>query len=127
MQYDSAVFEDLVYPPLGVEGEGGGWGGGSSEASSILFIFRSLKRPLPLPKRPSLPSASCRRLNVIFSKFDEVQRSGNMIPSSGSGECDSMTRHQGSALRAVVWTLLNCLHHERTECGWLAGLSGSES
>ncbi|XP_067084283.1 CLIP-associating protein 1a [Osmerus mordax] len=24
------------------------------------------------------------RLNVIFSKFDEVQRSGNMIPSSGS-------------------------------------------
>ena len=26
------------------------------------------------------------RLNVIFSKFDEVQRSGNMISSSGSGE-----------------------------------------
>ncbi|MEQ2173265.1 hypothetical protein GOODEAATRI_030238, partial [Goodea atripinnis] len=25
-------------------------------------------------------------LNVIFSKFDEVQRSGNMIPCSGSGE-----------------------------------------
>lgn len=25
------------------------------------------------------------RLNVIFSRFDEVQRSGNMIPSSGSG------------------------------------------
>ncbi|CAB1328668.1 unnamed protein product, partial [Coregonus sp. 'balchen'] len=24
------------------------------------------------------------RLNVIFSRFDEVQRSGNMIPSSGS-------------------------------------------
>ncbi|MEQ2195591.1 hypothetical protein XENOCAPTIV_015250, partial [Xenoophorus captivus] len=24
-------------------------------------------------------------LNVIFSKFDEVQRSGNMIPCSGSG------------------------------------------
>lgn len=29
------------------------------------------------------------RLNVIFGKFDEVQRSGNMISSSGSGECSS--------------------------------------
>uniref|UniRef100_A0A672MNJ5 CLIP-associating protein 1-like n=1 Tax=Sinocyclocheilus grahami TaxID=75366 RepID=A0A672MNJ5_SINGR len=27
------------------------------------------------------------RLNVIFSKFDEVQRSGNIILSSGSGKC----------------------------------------
>ncbi|TRY84826.1 hypothetical protein DNTS_002273 [Danionella cerebrum] len=27
------------------------------------------------------------RLNVIFSRFDEVQRSGNMILSSGSGRC----------------------------------------
>lgn len=26
------------------------------------------------------------RLNVIFSRFDEVQRSGNMVSSSGSGE-----------------------------------------
>lgn len=34
----------------------------------------------------SFLSVRFHRLNVIFSKFDEVQRSGNMISSSGSGE-----------------------------------------
>lgn len=38
----------------------------------------------------SFSLSPCYSLNVIFSKFDEVQRSGNMISSSGSGECSSL-------------------------------------
>ncbi|CAM4601538.1 unnamed protein product [Leuciscus chuanchicus] len=50
--------------------------------SSLVEIYRHVgeKVRIDLSKK-GLPQS---RLNVIFSRFDEVQRSGNMIPSSGS-------------------------------------------
>ncbi|XP_077072950.1 CLIP-associating protein 1a isoform X3 [Siphateles boraxobius] len=50
--------------------------------SCLVEIYRHVgeKVRIDLSKK-GLPQS---RLNVIFSRFDEVQRSGNMIPSSGS-------------------------------------------
>lgn len=56
----------------------------------FLFLFSFLSTHLSQPVCRffifSFLSVRFHRLNVIFSKFDEVQRSGNMISSSGSGE-----------------------------------------
>uniref|UniRef100_A0AAV2JYM5 TOG domain-containing protein n=1 Tax=Knipowitschia caucasica TaxID=637954 RepID=A0AAV2JYM5_KNICA len=50
--------------------------------SSLVEIYRHVGERVRLDlSKKGLPQS---RLNVIFSKFDEVQRSGNMIPSSGS-------------------------------------------
>ena len=54
----------------------------------FLFSFLSTHLSQPVCRFFNFFSLSVcfHRLNVIFSKFDEVQRSGNMISSSGSGE-----------------------------------------
>nr|XP_012777851.1 CLIP-associating protein 1 isoform X13 [Maylandia zebra] len=50
--------------------------------SSLVEIYRHVGERVRLDlSKKGLPQS---RLNVIFSKFDEVQRSGNMISSSGS-------------------------------------------
>ncbi|XP_054642226.1 CLIP-associating protein 1a isoform X23 [Dunckerocampus dactyliophorus] len=50
--------------------------------SSLVEIYRHVGERVRMDlSKKGLPQS---RLNVIFSKFDEVQRSGNMIPSSGS-------------------------------------------
>ncbi|XP_075870054.1 CLIP-associating protein 1a isoform X2 [Nelusetta ayraudi] len=50
--------------------------------SSLVEIYRHVGERVRLDlSKKGLPQS---RLNVIFSKFDEVQRSGNMVPSSGS-------------------------------------------
>ncbi|KAM9709585.1 LOW QUALITY PROTEIN: CLIP-associating protein 1a [Menidia menidia] len=50
--------------------------------SCLVEIYRHVGERVRLDlSKKGLPQS---RLNVIFSKFDEVQRSGNMIPSSGS-------------------------------------------
>ncbi|MED6253169.1 hypothetical protein ATANTOWER_023565 [Ataeniobius toweri] len=52
--------------------------------SCLVEIYRHVGERVRLDlSKKGLPQS---RLNVIFSKFDEVQRSGNMIPCSGSGE-----------------------------------------
>ncbi|XP_074551130.1 CLIP-associating protein 1a isoform X18 [Halichoeres trimaculatus] len=50
--------------------------------SCLVEIYRHVGERVRMDlSKKGLPQS---RLNVIFSKFDEVQRSGNMIPSSGS-------------------------------------------
>ncbi|CAB1447108.1 unnamed protein product [Pleuronectes platessa] len=50
--------------------------------SSLVTIYRHVGERVRMDlSKKGLPQS---RLNVIFSKFDEVQRSGNMISSSGS-------------------------------------------
>ncbi|XP_030283930.1 CLIP-associating protein 1a isoform X39 [Sparus aurata] len=50
--------------------------------SSLVEIYRHVGERVRMDlSKKGLPQS---RLNVIFSKFDEVQRSGNMISSSGS-------------------------------------------
>ncbi|XP_035988456.1 CLIP-associating protein 1a isoform X5 [Fundulus heteroclitus] len=50
--------------------------------SCLVEIYRHVGERVRLDlSKKGLPQS---RLNVIFNKFDEVQRSGNMIPSSGS-------------------------------------------
>ncbi|XP_061782320.1 CLIP-associating protein 1a [Nerophis lumbriciformis] len=50
--------------------------------SSLVEIYRHVGERVRMDlSKKGLPQS---RLNVIFSKFDEVQRSGNMNPSSGS-------------------------------------------
>ncbi|KAM9341805.1 CLIP-associating protein 1a [Pholidichthys leucotaenia] len=50
--------------------------------SCLVEIYRHVGERVRLDlSKKGLPQS---RLNVIFSRFDEVQRSGNMIPSSGS-------------------------------------------
>uniref|UniRef100_A0A1A7WZG4 Cytoplasmic linker associated protein 1a n=2 Tax=Iconisemion striatum TaxID=60296 RepID=A0A1A7WZG4_9TELE len=50
--------------------------------SCLVEIYRHVGERVRLDlSKKGLPQS---RLNVIFSKFDEVQRSGNMMPSSGS-------------------------------------------
>ncbi|KAK7939202.1 hypothetical protein WMY93_002528 [Mugilogobius chulae] len=52
--------------------------------SCLVEIYRHVGERVRLDlSKKGLPQS---RLNVIFSKFDEVQRSGNMISSSGSGQ-----------------------------------------
>eukprot|EP00064_Thunnus_orientalis_P016691 superscaffoldBa00003363_g16760 len=51
--------------------------------SCLVEIYRHVGERVRMDlSKKGLPQS---RLNVIFSKFDEVQRSGNMISSSGSG------------------------------------------
>lgn len=54
------------------------------------------------------------RLNVIFSKFDEVQKSGNMIASSGSGECTLLgviiISDRSSSCRLLLNYFLRSIH-----------------
>ncbi|XP_038125234.1 CLIP-associating protein 1a isoform X27 [Cyprinodon tularosa] len=50
--------------------------------SCLVEIYRHVGERVRLDlSKKGLPQS---RLNVIFSRFDEVQRSGNMVPSSGS-------------------------------------------
>ncbi|XP_070409074.1 CLIP-associating protein 1a isoform X30 [Nothobranchius furzeri] len=50
--------------------------------SCLVEIYRHVGERVRLDlSKKGIPQS---RLNVIFSRFDEVQRSGNMIPSSGS-------------------------------------------
>ncbi|XP_043987111.1 CLIP-associating protein 1a isoform X17 [Gambusia affinis] len=50
--------------------------------SCLVEIYRHVGERVRLDlSKKGLPQS---RLNVIFSRFDEVQRSGNMLPSSGS-------------------------------------------
>ncbi|KAM9804815.1 LOW QUALITY PROTEIN: CLIP-associating protein 1a [Neosynchiropus ocellatus] len=50
--------------------------------SCLVEIYRHVGERVRMDlSKKGLPQS---RLNVIFAKFDEVQRSGNMIPSSGS-------------------------------------------
>ncbi|XP_024919498.1 CLIP-associating protein 1a [Cynoglossus semilaevis] len=50
--------------------------------SSLVEIYRHVGERVRMDlSKKGLPQS---RLNVIFSKFDEVQRSGNMVPSSSS-------------------------------------------
>ncbi|XP_027879460.1 CLIP-associating protein 1a isoform X22 [Xiphophorus couchianus] len=53
-----------------------------SAMSCLVEIYRHVGERVRLDlSKKGLPQS---RLNVIFSRFDEVQRSGNMMPSSGS-------------------------------------------
>lgn len=51
------------------------------------------------------------RLNVIFSKFDEVQRSGNMVLSPVSGKTTSCSSCSLRALCAWFWWFWLCTRH----------------